>query len=76
MILDSSTMMVGQYFKRRRELVEILLVSARGIGLSCMYLFIHRAIRYLSTILGGKYLNVFTGLFEYNLGVIIIYVST
>jgi MFS family permease len=45
MIVDTSTLMVGQYFKRRREFVEIFLVSARGIGISIMYFFIHGAIR-------------------------------
>jgi len=45
MILDTSTLMVGQYFKRRREFVEIFLVAARGIGISIMYLFIHGSIR-------------------------------
>ena len=27
--------------------MEVLLVSARGVGLSCMYLFLHKAIRYV-----------------------------
>ena len=41
---DTSTLMVGQYFKRRRELVEILVVSSSGLGISLMSLFLHEAI--------------------------------
>lgn len=33
---DTSTLMVGQYFKRRREMVEILLVAASGLGIASM----------------------------------------
>ena len=36
MTRDTATLMVGQYFKRRRELVEIFLVSGSGIGISVM----------------------------------------
>ena len=35
-VRDTSTLMVGQYFKRRRELVEIFLVSGSGLGISVM----------------------------------------
>jgi hypothetical protein len=37
--------MVGQYFKRRRETVEILLVSSSGLGVSIMLSFINTALR-------------------------------
>merc|ERR550519_1024774 len=33
MARDTSTLMVGQYFKRRREMVEVLLVAASGLGM-------------------------------------------
>ncbi|XP_063846304.1 monocarboxylate transporter 10-like isoform X2 [Scylla paramamosain] len=44
MTRDSSTLMVGQYFKRRREFVEIFVVSGSGLGISVMSLFIRGAI--------------------------------
>ena len=46
MILDTSTLMMGQYFKRRRELLEIVVVSGRGIGVCLVYTFVRTAIRY------------------------------
>ena len=39
-VRDTATLMVGQYFKRRREGVEIVLVSASGVGLSVMSHFL------------------------------------
>ena len=36
MARDTATLMVGQYFKKRRELVEIFLVSGSGLGISAM----------------------------------------
>ncbi|CAG0920204.1 unnamed protein product [Notodromas monacha] len=41
---DTSTLMVGQYFKRRREFVEIFVVSGSGLGISLMSVFIQEAI--------------------------------
>ena len=38
---DTATLMVGQYFKRRREAVEIALVGSSGIGLALMTVFLH-----------------------------------
>lgn len=38
---DTATLMVGQYFKRRREAVEIALVGSSGIGLAVMTVFLH-----------------------------------
>ena len=46
MILDTSTLMMGQYFKRRRELLEIFVVSGRGFGVCLLYTFVRTAIRY------------------------------
>lgn len=37
--------MVGQYFKRKRELVEIIVVSGSGMGILVMSISIHSAIR-------------------------------
>ena len=31
---DSATLMVGQYFKRRREVVEMLASSGTGLGIA------------------------------------------
>ncbi|XP_066984132.1 monocarboxylate transporter 10-like isoform X2 [Macrobrachium rosenbergii] len=44
MTRDSSTLMVGQYFKRRREIVEIIVVSGSGLGITVMSVFIRGAI--------------------------------
>jgi hypothetical protein len=46
MTRDPATLMVGQYFKRKRELVEIFLVSGSGLGIATMSVFIKTAIRY------------------------------
>ena len=35
---DTATIMVGQYFKKKRELVEIFMVSGSGLGMSIMSL--------------------------------------
>ena len=45
MTRDPATLMVGQYFKRKRELVEIFLVSGSGLGIATMSVFIKTAIR-------------------------------
>ena len=42
---DAATLMVGQYFKRRRELVEIFLVSSSGLGISLMGELIQNSLR-------------------------------
>lgn len=46
MTRDCSTLMVAQYFKRRREFVEIFIVSGSGLGIAVMSSFIKGAIRY------------------------------
>ena len=56
---DTSTLMAGQYFKRRRELVEILLVSGSGIGISFMSLILKAAMKEIGWRLG---LQAVTGL--------------
>ena len=42
---DTATLMVGQYFKRRREVVEIALVGSSGVGLAVMTAFLHTTLR-------------------------------
>lgn len=42
---DASTLMVGQYFKKRRDIVEILVVSGSGLGILVMSVSIHSAVR-------------------------------
>ncbi len=39
MTRDTATLMVGQYFKRRREAVEIIHVAASGVGVIAMSYF-------------------------------------
>ena len=36
MIRDTAALMVGQYFKRRREAVEVVVVAASGVGVAVM----------------------------------------
>ncbi|KAG5871507.1 hypothetical protein JTB14_027170 [Gonioctena quinquepunctata] len=55
---DCSTLMVAQYFKRRREFVEIFIVSGSGVGISTMSLIIRSTIGTLGWRLG---LQVVTG---------------
>ena len=45
MTRDTCTLMMGQYFKRKREMVEIFLVSGSGVGISVMSVFIKRMIK-------------------------------
>lgn len=45
MTRDCSTLMVAQYFKRRREFVEIFIVSGSGLGIAVMSSFIKGAIK-------------------------------
>ena len=51
-VRDPATLMVGQYFKRKREGVEIVLMSASGAGLSLMSHFLHTSIRDIGWRLG------------------------
>nr|XP_031827306.1 uncharacterized protein LOC116424707 isoform X1 [Nomia melanderi] len=52
MTRDCSTLMVAQYFKRRRELVEIFVVSGSGLGIAVMSAFIKGAISKIGWRLG------------------------
>ena len=45
MTRDSVTLMVGQYFKRKREVIEIVMVSGSGLGICAMSAFVKEAIR-------------------------------
>ena len=40
MTKDPATLMVGQYFKRKRDIVEIALTAATGIGLASLSAFL------------------------------------
>ena len=51
-VRDTATLMVGQYFKRKREGVEIVLVSASGLGLIIMSHFLKTSIRDIGWRLG------------------------
>ncbi|EFN84987.1 Monocarboxylate transporter 10 [Harpegnathos saltator] len=52
MTRDCSTLMVAQYFKRKRELVEIFIVSGSGLGIAVMSAFIKGAISKIGWRLG------------------------
>ena len=45
MTRDSVTLMVGQYFKRKRDVIEIVMVSGSGLGISAMSTFVKESIR-------------------------------
>ena len=45
---DSASLMLGQYFKRRREIVEIFLVSSPGIGIILISKLVHNLLRSVS----------------------------
>lgn len=36
MIRDTAILMVGQYFKKKREVVEIILLAGQGLGIAFM----------------------------------------
>ena len=42
---DPATLMLGQYFKRKRARVETVLVAGSGIGIALMSIFIQVGIR-------------------------------
>lgn len=44
---DASSLMVGQYFKRKRDLVEIMVVGASGLGILVMSILINNAIKWV-----------------------------
>ena len=43
---EAATLMVGQYFKRRREVVEVMLVASSGLGVTLILSFISPVLRY------------------------------
>ncbi|XP_023334419.1 monocarboxylate transporter 12 [Eurytemora carolleeae] len=59
MVRDSAILMVGQYFKRKREYVEVMIVGSWGPGFCIMYPIINNAIRVVGWRLG---LQAITGL--------------
>ena len=58
MVRDTATLMLGQYFKRRREQVEILLVSASGFGLAAMSFTLREIVREILWRLGLQAVTV------------------
>lgn len=51
---DCSTIMVAQYFKKKREFVEIFVVSGSGCGIVCMSIFYEKSI----LAFGWRYLQI------------------
>ena len=43
---DGGNLMLGQYFKRRREIVEMVLVSSPGVGIIVISKLAHNWLRY------------------------------
>ena len=52
MARDTANLMVGQYFKKRRDLVEIFLVSGSGAGIATMSVFVRWVTREIGWRLG------------------------
>ncbi len=50
---DPATAIVGQYFKRRRHKMEVIMVSASGLGLAFMSALIHLGTRYVTRTVSG-----------------------
>lgn len=44
---DCSIVMIAQYFKKKREFVEVLTVAGSGLGIVIMSMFLKRAINTL-----------------------------
>ena len=55
---DSASLMVGQYFKRRREVVEVVLVSSHGAGIILTSQLLHNSLRRFGWRLGLQVLTV------------------
>ncbi|XP_070508264.1 monocarboxylate transporter 2-like isoform X3 [Chironomus tepperi] len=58
MCRDCSTLMIAQYFKRKREFVEIFIVSGSGAGIALMSTFIKSAIEGVGWRLGLQAVTV------------------
>ena len=52
MVRDTSHLMVAQYFKRRREVVEVVVVAASGLGITTMSHLLRETIRDLGWRIG------------------------
>jgi hypothetical protein len=46
MVRETSTLMLSQYFKRRRELVEMLSTAGTGLGIAIFSNIYHTGFRY------------------------------
>lgn len=46
LLRDASYLMTDQYFKKRKDYVEVFLVAASGAGILVMTLVVHVAVRY------------------------------
>ena len=55
---DAGALMLGQYFKRRREVVEIVLVSSPGVGIIVISKLAHNWLRRLGWRLGLQMLTL------------------
>ena len=55
---DSASLMGGQYFKRRREVVEVVLVSSHGAGIILTSQLLHNCLRRFGWRLGLQVLTV------------------
>ncbi|XP_013774627.1 monocarboxylate transporter 10-like [Limulus polyphemus] len=58
-VRETSNIMIGQYFKRRRELVELFVQSGTGLGIAVMSVLLAKLIRLLDWRLG---LHAVTGI--------------
>ncbi|TRY76549.1 hypothetical protein TCAL_11395, partial [Tigriopus californicus] len=64
---DAALLMIGQYFKRRREWVEMVFSSGSGLGMALMTVFLHTSIKGLGWRLGLQCVT-FSMLFAFILG--------
>ncbi|XP_076357701.1 monocarboxylate transporter 10-like [Tachypleus tridentatus] len=68
-VRETSNIMIGQYFKRRRELVELFVQSGTGLGIAVMSLLLAKLIRSLDwrlglhAVTGVMFLTFFLGIF-------------
>lgn len=62
MIRDPAVIMVGQYFKKKRELVEIIVLASQGLGIAFMPLFFTYCIRLKSWRFGWQIMAIMSSL--------------
>lgn len=48
---ESSTLMIGHYFKRRRQFVEMIVMSGEGVGISLFSVIIKEGLGYVFAII-------------------------